>query len=182
MRKGCEEASGVMSVFTILSGMMISQVYPYVKTYSIIHFRYQYLQLIMWQLYFKEAVKKRKNRSGNEKLTFKQNSGVARILVAFLLAQSVKYLPAMQETRVRFLGWEDPLEKEMATYSSIFAWRILWTEILEGYSPWGHKSRTRLMDWTTTSSSKVISYMDIWGKNILGKETSKWKTLNQGYA
>ena len=47
MRKGCEEASGVMSVFTILSGMMISQVYPYVKTYSIIHFRYQYLQLIM---------------------------------------------------------------------------------------------------------------------------------------
>ena len=68
-------------------------------------------------------------------MTFKQNSGVARILVAFLLAQSVKYLPAMQETRVRFLGWEDPLEKEMATYSSIFAWRILWTEILEGYSP-----------------------------------------------
>ena len=45
-----------------------------------------------------------------------------------LIAQSVNNLPAMQETRVRFLGWEDPLEKEMATHSSILAWRIPWTE------------------------------------------------------
>ena len=43
---------------------------------------------------------------------------------ASLVAQSVKNLPAMQETQVRFLGWEDPLEKEMATHSSIPAWRI----------------------------------------------------------
>ena len=41
-----------------------------------------------------------------------------------LLAQSVKNLPAMQETRVLFLGGEDPLEKEMATHSSILAWQI----------------------------------------------------------
>ena len=47
---------------------------------------------------------------------------------ASLVAQSVKSLPAVQETWVRFLGWEDPLEKEMATYSSILAWRIPWTE------------------------------------------------------
>ena len=40
----------------------------------------------------------------------------------------VKNLPAMQETRVRSLGWKDPLEKEMATHSSILAWRIPWTE------------------------------------------------------
>ena len=40
----------------------------------------------------------------------------------------VKNLPAMQETQVRSLGWEDPLEKEMATHSSILAWRIPWTE------------------------------------------------------
>ena len=40
----------------------------------------------------------------------------------------VKNLPAMQETWVRSLGWEDPLEKEMATHSSILAWRIPWTE------------------------------------------------------
>ena len=43
---------------------------------------------------------------------------------ASLVAQTVKHLPAMRETQVRFLGWEDPLEKEMATHSSILAWRI----------------------------------------------------------
>ena len=42
--------------------------------------------------------------------------------------QAVKNPPAMQETRVWSLGWEDPLEKEMATHSSIIVWRILWTE------------------------------------------------------
>ena len=47
---------------------------------------------------------------------------------ASLIAQLVKNLPAMRETRVRFLGWEDPLEKEMATHSSILAWRIPWRE------------------------------------------------------
>ena len=49
-------------------------------------------------------------------------------LWASLVAQLVKNLPAVQETQVRSLGWEDPLEKEMATYSSILAWRISWTE------------------------------------------------------
>ena len=44
------------------------------------------------------------------------------------MAQSVKNLLAMQETRVQFLGWEDLLEKGMATDSSILAWRISWTE------------------------------------------------------
>ena len=47
---------------------------------------------------------------------------------ASLVAQWVKNPPAMQETRVRSLGQEDPLEKEMATYSSILAWSIPWTE------------------------------------------------------
>ena len=45
-----------------------------------------------------------------------------------LVAQVVKNLPAMQETRVQFLGQEDPLEEEMATHSSILAWRIPCTE------------------------------------------------------
>ena len=45
-----------------------------------------------------------------------------------LVAQVVKRLPAVQETRVRSLGWKDPLEKEMATHSSILAWRIPWME------------------------------------------------------
>ena len=44
------------------------------------------------------------------------------------MAQVVKNLPAMQETLVRSLGWEDPLEKGMATHSNILAWRTIWTE------------------------------------------------------
>ena len=47
---------------------------------------------------------------------------------ASLVAQLVKNLPVMQETQVRFLVWEDPMEKEMAAHSSINAWRIPWTE------------------------------------------------------
>ena len=46
-----------------------------------------------------------------------------------LVTQVVKNLPAMQETQVRSLGWEDPLEKGIAIHSSILAWRISWTEI-----------------------------------------------------
>ena len=45
-----------------------------------------------------------------------------------MMAQMIKNLPAMRETWVRFLGWENPREKGMATYSSILAWRIPWTE------------------------------------------------------
>ena len=47
---------------------------------------------------------------------------------SFPLAQSVKNLSAMQETWIRLLVWEDPLEKEMATHSCILAWETLWTE------------------------------------------------------
>ena len=59
--------------------------------------------------------------------------------MASLLARSVKNLPAVQETQVRFLGWEDPLEKEIATHSSILAWRIPGERSLVGYSTWGRK-------------------------------------------
>ena len=47
---------------------------------------------------------------------------------AFLVAQTVKHLPAMKETWVQSLGWEDPLEKEMVTHSRTLAWIIPWTE------------------------------------------------------
>ena len=49
-------------------------------------------------------------------------------LSASLVVQSLKNLPAVQETRVQSLGQEDPLKKEMATHSSILAWKIPWTE------------------------------------------------------
>ena len=48
--------------------------------------------------------------------------------LASLVAQTVKRLPAMRETRVRFLGLEDPLEKDMEIHSSTLAWKIPWTE------------------------------------------------------
>ena len=51
-----------------------------------------------------------------------------KVVQASPVAQTVKRFPAMWETRVRFLGWEDPLEKEMAIHSSTLAWKIPWTE------------------------------------------------------
>ena len=61
------------------------------------------------------------------------------VIAASLVAQMVKHLPAMQETWVQSLGWEDLLEKAMATHSSILAWKIHGQRNLIGYSPWGRK-------------------------------------------
>ena len=58
-------------------------------------------------------------------------------MLASLVAQLVKNLPVVQETQVRSLGWEDPLEKEMVTHSSILAWKIAWTEELGGLQSMG---------------------------------------------
>ena len=65
----------------------------------------------------------------------------------FPVAQMVKNLPAIQETRVQFLSWEVPLEKGMAIHSSILAWRIPWTEKPGGLQSVGvTKNQTRLSD------------------------------------
>ena len=67
------------------------------------------------------------------------------IKLTSLVAQIAKNLPAIQETGVLSLGQEDPLEKKMATYSRILAWRIPWTEEPGGLQSMGvTKSRTRL--------------------------------------
>ena len=66
---------------------------------------------------------------------------------ASVVAQMVKNLPAMQETRVQSLGQEDPWEKGMATHTSILAWRIPWTEEPGGLQSMGvAKSQTQLSD------------------------------------
>ena len=65
---------------------------------------------------------------------------------ASLVAQMVKKLPAMQKTQVWSLGQEDPLEKEMATHSSILAWKITWLEETGGQHPMGSQSWTQLSD------------------------------------
>ena len=68
------------------------------------------------------------------------------------MGQRLKLLPAMWETWVQSLGWEDPLEKEVATHSSILAWRIPWMEEPGGlYSPRGRKESdmTELLHFTS---------------------------------
>ena len=67
--------------------------------------------------------------------------------MASLVAQWVKNSPAMQKTQVQSLGWEDPLEEEMATHSSILAWRIPWTE-----EPGGLQSMGWQKSWTQLST------------------------------
>ena len=70
------------------------------------------------------------------------------------MAQMVKRLSAMQDTWVRSLGQEDPPEKELATHSSIHAWKIPWTKSLVGYSQWVANNRTRLSDFTSLARRK----------------------------
>ena len=65
---------------------------------------------------------------------------------AFLVAQMTESPPATQVTQVQSLGWKDLLEKEMATHSSMLAWRIPWTEEPGMLQPEGQKSWTRLND------------------------------------
>ena len=93
---------------------------------------------------------------------------------ASLVAQLVKNLPAIWETWVRSLGWEDPLENGKATHSSILAWRIpvqSWDHKSDPvlYSPWDHKSRTQLSNfhfhyglsscsmWTSEGMGSVVA-------------------------
>ena len=78
------------------------------------------------------------------------------------MAQRLKRLPEMWETWVQSLGWGDPLEKEMATHSSILAWRIPWMEEPGGLQVHGvAKNRIRLSDFTSLETStdlpKVIA-------------------------
>ena len=71
---------------------------------------------------------------------------------AFLVAQTVENLPAMRETWVQPLGQEDPLEKRMATHSSILAWRIPWTEEPGGSQFMG--SQRVEYDWVTNTFTR----------------------------
>ena len=79
------------------------------------------------------------------------------------MAQMVKNLPAMQEAWVQSLGWEDPLEKGMATHSNILAWRIPWTVF-----PWVHKEldTTEQISLSLPGFSKSIMTKFI-GENLI---------------
>ena len=81
----------------------------------------------------------------------------------------VKNLPAVRETQVQSLGRKDPLEKEMATHSSILAWKIPWTEEPVGYSPWGRKESD-----TTERLHFFFGYLKRLSRSIL------WWAGNEG--
>ena len=63
-----------------------------------------------------------------KKLRLREVKGLEQVYTASLVAQTIKNLLAMQATQFSFLGWEDSLQKGMATHSSILAWRIPWPE------------------------------------------------------
>ena len=95
----------------------------------------------------------------------------------------VKHLSAMQETWVRSLGWEDPLEKEMAAHSSTLAWKIPWTEEPGGLQPMGSQSQTRLSDLIFSCSMRTPSCGIQWDPVVepsppaLGVQSfSRWTT------
>ena len=81
------------------------------------------------------------------------------LLVASLVAQSVKNLPAMRETWVPSLSWKDPLEKGTATHSSILAWRIPRTGSLACYSPWGCQDSDTTEWFTHIQLSESIFFL-----------------------
>ena len=109
-------------------------------------------------------------------------------VMASLMAQRIKHLPVMQETRVRSLGWEDPLEKEMATHSSILAWRIPWIEEPGGLQSTG--SQRVGHDWETShthicfisiyADNKILSGRNffVWSSKVTYTLTTVWRTPN----
>ena len=87
------------------------------------------------------------------------SSHPAKYIQASFVAQSVKNLSAVQETRVQSLGWEDPLEKEIATHSSILVWKISWTEKPGGLQSMGSQ-RVR-HDWATNTYLLTYTHIHI---------------------
>ena len=91
-----------------------------------------------------------------------------------LVAQMVKRLPTMQETRVQSLGWEDLLEKEMATHSSILAWKIPWTEEPDRLRSTGLQSQTQLSDLAAVPHTHLP-----WSMGISFLATTHKKTVKE---
>ena len=77
---------------------------------------------------------------------------------ASLVVQMVKNLPVRQETWVQSLGWEDSLEEDMATHSSLLAWRIPWPEEPGSYSPWGCKGQAQLGDCHFIKGAAAVGF------------------------
>ena len=120
-----------------------------------------------------------------------------------LMAQMVKNLPAMQETQVQPLGWEDPLEKGLGTHSSILAWRIPWTEepdeqqsmgLQRVRHDWVTNTHTHTHTWRPTTPSRTNTNKrcpfhhrglecknrksrDTWSDRQVWPESTKWSRV-----
>ena len=92
-----------------------------------------------------------------------------------LVAQRLKCLPLVQETRVQFLGWEDPLEKEMVTHSSILAWKIPWTEKLGRLQSTG--SQRVGHDWATSLTHSQCSLPGSSVHGVFQAGTLEWVAI-----
>ena len=82
-----------------------------------------------------------------------------------LVAQTAKNLPTVQETQVRSLGWENPLEKETATHCSILVWEIPWTEELRGLQSKGRRE-SDMTERLTRTVGKPLEQADTQGKEM----------------
>ena len=102
-------------------------------------------------------------------------SFLSNLTALSFLAQMVKRLPTMRETRVRSLGWEDLLEKEIATHSSILAWRIPWTEGAWYRITKGRTQLKRLSMYIYTYGEDWASLVaQLWRIHPLMQETWVW--------
>ena len=93
------------------------------------------------------------------------------------MAQSEKNLPAVQETWVQSLGWEDPLEKEMATHSSILAWKSPWTEEFGGLQFMGLQESDADLVTKPPPPTSIISLSSV---SITIYNFSSWKMWSLG--
>ena len=91
------------------------------------------------------------------------------------MAQMVKNLPKMQETRVWFLGQEDPLEEGMATHSGILAWRIPWTESLAGYGV----AELDTTDWLNDNKQQPVIYPPVQFSSVVSDSVTPWIAAHQ---
>ena len=91
---------------------------------------------------------------------------------AYLVAQMIKNPPAMRETWVRSLGWEEPLEEGMATHSSILAWRIPMDRGAWWDSPWDHKE-SDMTEQLSTAQHNIQEYVSFLDSNEIKPVNSK---------
>ena len=95
-----------------------------------------------------------------------------------LVAQMVKHLPAMRETWVRFLGWEDPLEKKMTIHSSTLPENSHWWKSLIGYSSWGPKESDTTEQLHLRKFRRTITVKNQIFRNIFNLMSTKRKKKN----